>query len=613
MKHLIIRRKQIRVLLFLLLAMVILLGVDASGIFFKRLKFILERELGKKFQAIVKIDSVEGGILRNLVFKNLEVYRLKNNKRIFILRVKHAHIDYRFWHTILNVITRGKHRYHFRNVYLFSPSIYIEGLLTLKNADLKDEHHEKGIGLDSKRMLGKIAEELTISVRDANIFFWGARPAVQKFSGMFTLGKDWMRGKGIYAQVWGVPLSFNCRFYNVFKNPQFDLQFTSHLLDAFLNVNGTLDDFDVFGMIDLFNRSRGYFFGEASLNKSEFLLKNLSLGDDYLARGRFDLKERFLHFEVERNGRKVINLESHLSSWSQKRTNIRLREINIVNAEISTDIDISTLIYLSEQGTKLNTVGVIAAKNTTINNEPCYNLVVDYKIIKDKFFIKNLSMAKGIYTAQGWIEFIEPYQFDVDFRMNNGPLADFWALGKDESGRQVKGTIKGKMKVWGTPSLPKMKGYFESKDGDLENFKYESGYAMIEAEGPVIKIIDGFLSQVANNLNIKRGDYILDGQIDLRKVGTTGIIKELKLRPVLASNKDDQTADEVQFSQLVLGRDINKRIHVDYKASYDDETRYEDKQEAELELKYKLKRNQILRMRLKEDEEFIGVEHKIKF
>ena len=81
----------------------------------------------------------------------------------------------------------------------------------------------------------------------------------------------------------------------------------------------------------------------------------------------------------------------------------------------------------------------------------------------------------------------------------------------------------------------------------------------------------------------------------------------------MASNKDDQTADEVQFSQLVLSRDINKRIHVDYKASYDDETRYEDKQEAELELKYKLKRNQILRMRLKEDEEFIGVEHKIKF
>lgn len=612
MKFLIIRKKQIIFLLTIFLILLVLFSADLSGIFFKQLKFFFEEKLSKKFHATVKIGAIEGGILRGVIFKNFEIYRFQDKKKLLVLKVKKANLDYRFWHTLINFLSAGKEKFFIKRVHLFSPAIYMEGLLALEDIDknivslngkLKDAEIAK------KQILGGFAEELKIFIDKADIYFKDrTKPLIRELTGRFTLGKDWMNGEVAQAELAGVPVAVSCRFSDIFKDIRFDLQFSSYYLDLLLNINGTFKDFNIFGMLDLFNRKRSYFLGNASLNESEFLLKNLTFDNRYDLSGKYKLKEKQLFLEAFLQGNKIMKINSHFDSLSEHKTAVELFNINLGNYQFSAGIGIKTALYNLNRKGDFKIQGKLNTSQMMINARALPDLFIDFEFVRNHLVIKRLSFAKGAYRGKGWLELASPYHLDFEFKIAKGQLADLWVLGKDESGREVNGEISGKFKFFGTlPSL-KMKGHLESRNGDLDNFKYEHGYAVLEAEGPVIRIIDGFLKK-------KDGDCVLGGQIDLRKAGTAEIIKQLKIRPALSANKFEKGIGPQgeDASQLVVGKDLSKRVHVDYKAPYDDETKYEDKQKAEWEFKYRLKKNQTLKMRLKEDEEYISVEHKLKF
>ena len=170
--------------------------------------------------------------------------------------------------------------------------------------------------------------------------------------------------------------------------------------------------------------------------------------------------------------------------------------------------------------------------------------------------------------------------------------------------RDMGGKFSGSIKINGPIDAPNLKGALRARKGNIENFvEYETINVNLDGRYPVIFFSN---SEILSKDGYR---YTLEGRVDFSRVN---ILKEAKL----VSEKGKivwggwMVAKEKEESRLEVRKEISNGLSVGFKTPVGEEET-EDKNEVEIE--YKIKKRESIKVKLKEDEGFIGVEHKEKF
>lgn len=284
-----------------------------------------------------------------------------------------------------------------------------------------------------------------------------------------------------------------------------------------------------------------------------------------------------------------------------------LVEVNLEHLQIR-DLDLSTDIKIKNKIAKGFVKGELSTSNSIIDFNPAKEIKADYQLSASTLRLITLKWGREVRLS-GIIELSEPTYVDLLLEIsdvNLGELA-FLAGAKEEEKEKITGLVNGKFVIKGFLPSPDIKGGLVSIDGNLGDVDYDQVKVNLEGKTPVVKIVDSWIR--------KEERYtLLEGEINLAKVGSGELFKNLEIifdEKAMVWKGWDITRDS--GPELELGRDVGDDFRVRFKTFMNNELLNEDVKGDEFGLDYKLTEDETLKMRLKETEEFLGVERKLKF
>ncbi|MCM8766131.1 MAG: hypothetical protein NC920_04745 [Candidatus Omnitrophica bacterium] len=155
------------------------------------------------------------------------------------------------------------------------------------------------------------------------------------------------------------------------------------------------------------------------------------------------------------------------------------------------------------------------------------------------------------------------------------------------------------------------KGDIEFGEGELGPFKFKGGRIKFEGENNRFKLTDTRVYQ-------DKGYFELSGWLDLKRLGKPDFGKNLVLIPYQEriNWQGWSIAQKESAGYLSLDKEIDEKISLQLRTYPKDYREYQDPLKEKFDefgLEYKLEENRSLKLRLKENEEILGFERKIKF
>ncbi|MEA3560404.1 MAG: hypothetical protein U9R31_01340, partial [Candidatus Omnitrophota bacterium] len=166
--------------------------------------------------------------------------------------------------------------------------------------------------------------------------------------------------------------------------------------------------------------------------------------------------------------------------------------------------------------------------------------------------------------------------------------------------------IKADFRLSGPLANPEVKGRFESKNGFLTKLgNYDSMNVNLNGNAK-------FLTIHESRIYRGKGSFTVDGEINFEKKNIFEDIKVTAKSGILVWSGWEVSREKAGH-EVRLGRDIGEDFRINFKTYLDEKTNSYHTGEHEVELEYMLSNEKSFKMRMKEDENFLGLEHKIKF
>ena len=180
----------------------------------------------------------------------------------------------------------------------------------------------------------------------------------------------------------------------------------------------------------------------------------------------------------------------------------------------------------------------------------------------------------------------------------------------DKESIVLSGMMNGKFELKGQVENPRLDAQIEMREGQIGKIDFDFLNARLRGDGPLIRIED---SRIARS----GGYFVLAGDINLSKTGIGNILGNVKM----ASSDTAILWDGLYMKKKMLDMQevkMEKRMSEDVKLgfkSYLSDTKVDEglRDPDEVELKYKLRSHDSLRVMIAQDKDFFGWEHEDKF
>ncbi|MFH1593670.1 MAG: hypothetical protein ABID09_03110 [Candidatus Omnitrophota bacterium] len=321
-------------------------------------------------------------------------------------------------------------------------------------------------------------------------------------------------------------------------------------MSGFFELEGTQDELNITGYL--------------TLSGEEKLFLNGVIGTDKPSKFRVAQKVGTTDFEVERSG--------NMYTINGKSNHVKINGIDFIsNWNISVDTTKSDLTYIN-----------VVFKNIILNYAPLekdleMRFIHDAK--KDVLNVSRFALGDEI-EGMGYLRLSNPRHIFLKWAITNLMLEDYFKAKKKEEG--MSGLMNGNFTLKGSLEEPGLLAHCDVQDGYLGETKFDSIIMNLKGSGPVISIYDSRMR--------KEGGYImLSGEIDLSKL------------------KEDKAFDEVLYDAdkdffVWEGWSVKKEIE-------DSSVRAEKLLDDEFSISFKARTEETRA----EEEQFLGVERKIKF
>ncbi len=563
------RLKFLGYLLFLLFVVAIVyLEINKDSLLMSYKNFIEEKMEGI-FKTNVSIESLAGGIFRGITIKGLVFYGEAGGKQLQMLKIERVRISSRLWDILLYRLFKDR--------------------------------------------------EIKIVVSRGEVFLPGEeRPSVHGLRGDFLVNQDSFQIHSLKATVRNLPIEIRGGISWRDKSPKMDFysEFENRYTRGLVKLYGMLKEPHIGGYIIIFDKPYD-FSGDIFTYENGFRIKDLRLKDEWTVNGELDTRHNryslnIMPWEPSPPGDKKgqINIVANFKEQNFL-VHGKIDHVDIGNFDVLTEVELTGEMF----GTGAKEIayeGNLTTSNTIVNYTPFREFKGHYKLSRDAFTLSSLKFGEE-YNLSGKISLISPFLSSLSLEVNNATASDLIIFVSERKLDEeiLSGQMKGSIKLGGPIRNLKGKGHLESSKVHIGSRRYESANINTDIMWPIMTVSD-------SRICTKEGCLILEGEIDLRRLGKANALENVKVRSdermMALSGWDIMKKDEtVGFS---LGKDIGEDIHINFKNFVNNDLLFNtnrDKSQQEVELEFKVSEKESLKMRLKEQEETFSFERKYKF
>ncbi len=308
---------------------------------------------------------------------------------------------------------------------------------------------------------------------------------------------------------------------------------------------------------------------------------------------------RALDFGVD----KAVSLNLCLSDNKKLVSELKIDKLDIKGALLSGDLILKAKV-LKDNGL----TGKLYSRNMTLDSRILPDLKIFFKLTKDELKVYSLNFGKS-YSLKGTLGLKEPFEANMCFEIVRANLRDIAVITNAKRPGVVTGIMNGLFNIKGPLNSLESSGFIGGRSGKIGPIWYDSADIRIHGAGPIINIVDSRIKQA-------QAVFTMEGYIDLRNIAGSNIMNYIKLKSDMKTIVwDGWDITREGPDSLKMIKDISDKVSVGFQTSARGELKPYQKREnpEEMSLEYRLENGQIVQMKLKDNEEFLGVEHKTKF
>lgn len=402
---------------------------------------------------------------------------------------------------------------------------------------------------------------------------------ISQITGTIFLDEKRIGLRKLSGSIGALAVNLNGEISHYLAEPQIDLSVSARnrYLDGRFTAQGDLRHSRLCGTFNLADRITVPF--QASVDRQARLLE-LSLGGE-----RMDKLKLFVRL-----------IDSGLQA------SLKLNHFDFGELDIVTELNLEA--SRNRWDGDYFVVGRLWSQNSILNYKPFRELEGSFRADDGILSITSLALGDA-GNLEGLVYLSHPFLADLTLMINGLDMKDLLVFAKDAEEDAISGRIEGELKVTGPLILPEVKGRFEVTDGNLGQIEYRSMVVNLEGEGNVIAVKDSRIHQ-------EEGSLALEGAINLAKANVCeDVVVKSEEDRVLWQGWDITKPQDA--AELRMGKAVGEDFRIDFKTYLNDELTFANPKGEELSLEYVLTIGDRIKMYLKEDEEFLGLEHRLKF
>ncbi|MDO8603233.1 MAG: hypothetical protein Q7O04_05245 [Candidatus Omnitrophota bacterium] len=300
---------------------------------------------------------------------------------------------------------------------------------------------------------------------------------------------------------------------------------------------------------------------------------------------------------------KAISLDFYFFDSKRLVSELKIDNLDIKGAALSGKFILKAKV-LKDNGL----TGKIYSGDMTMNSSALPELKIFFKITKDKLRIYSLNFGKA-YRLRGTIGLKEPFETNAYFEILRANLRDMALILKAKRPDVVTGIMNGLFSIKGPLANLESSGFIGGRSGKIGPIWYDSADIRIHGAGPIINIVNSRIRQA-------QATFTMEGYIDLRSMAGSNPLDYIKLKSDMKTIVwDGWDISKDGSDSLKMVKEIGEKVSVGFRTFAREELPPYQKRDKldEMSLEYKLDNGQMFQMKLKENEEFFGIEHKKRF
>ena len=341
--------------------------------------------------------------------------------------------------------------------------------------------------------------------------------------------------------------------------------------------------------------------GQFSLGNNLPLIKNLQ--------GRILLSQNGLIFEdikasLKENSRNALNIYGELSEDHLCLTT-NLEHLKIENFDVLSNLNLTLNKRLKPQDGTQNVSGSFKTYGSVINKRPFPELSSSFEIRDGRLRILSFSLGDN-YNLRGIVNLSAPFDADLSLNFYQAVPSELIAQFSFPEQPNFSGLFNGLIKITGQLCQPKVEGYLEVNQGRIGELNFVSADINIKGRYPKISIVDSRICREDDS-------FIMEAEVDFSELGQQDSLS-LRLKPDKGIFWQGWDITRLRENQLHMSKSISDGVKVTFDTFMEDDSEnYQDNYINELGLEYRIFGDKLLKLRLRKEEEILGVERRIKF
>ncbi|MFC1666840.1 hypothetical protein ACFL0P_03090 [Candidatus Omnitrophota bacterium] len=318
----------------------------------------------------------------------------------------------------------------------------------------------------------------------------------------------------------------------------------------------------------------------------------------------YDFPNFFAGAELDNN----ISLDLNFLSDDYVFSELRIRDLGLKGLKVSANLIVKGQFIRDEQDAIVGLSAKLLSRDIMLNSKKFMVARMSFKLTRNDLEIRSLRLGKS-YELKGRVSLKEPFDTDLRLDIRRADIKDFLLLASKENLPVILGIMDGVFYIKGAAAANLFSnGILGSRNGKIGPIEYDVATVRFEGLGPIINIID-------SSLRRDKGTLTVVGYIDLRKIAKGNMFEGLNVKSdMMAVVWDGWDIAGSKTDELSMIKDISDRMRVGFKTMARDPqiTYYDRESPEEMSLDYKVGEGH-LKLKLKENEEFFGLEHNVKF
>jgi len=310
-------------------------------------------------------------------------------------------------------------------------------------------------------------------------------------------------------------------------------------------------------------------------------------------------------FEAEiRPASGLVKIKGALPSGETMEFRFRLSHVKLGPADIVCD---GLFKYGFPAGAEY-AEGELELTNVILNYKPFLDFKTSYRISSAGISVSDLKLGRD-FTVNGTVGLKPPHIIDITMLADNVSVSRLLSYFDAQDSVALSGTLNAKFEAKGPASRAKIAVRMDIREGTLATIDFDRLTATLAGEWPVIRIDESRITRPS-------GYFALEGEMDLRKMGSLALFKDLRLatddRAVVWDKWGSVKLQDVQ--ELTMRKRMTDDLNIGFKKFIADDRIDESlRQRDQLELEYSLQPNDFLKVEVGQDSNFFGMEHRDKF